>query len=73
MCCVDPIEVIEGFIDLNVQSKDDDLFNQMMYRLSKAIYKPIAIADTLDKNYDTIVEYIQWRRGRYRSPGAQFF
>ena len=54
----DPLEVFEGFIDLFMQSEDDELFNQMMDRISNAIYKPIAIEHTLDENYDTIVEYI---------------
>ena len=34
----DPLEVFEGFIDLFMQSEDDDLFNQMMDRISSAIY-----------------------------------
>ena len=54
----DSIEVFEGYIDLFMQSEDDELFNQIMDRISSAIYIPIAIDHTLDKNYDTIVTAI---------------
>ena len=54
----DPLEVFEGFIDLFMQSEDDELFNQLMDRISSAIYIPIAIEDTLDENYDAIVNAI---------------
>ena len=61
----DPIEVFGGFIYLYMQSEYDELFNQMMDRISNAINKPIAIEHTIDENYDTIVEHIKpiWPRG----------
>ena len=56
--CDNPIEVFAGYIYLYMQSEDDELFNQMIDRISNAIYKPIAIEHTIDENYNTIVEYI---------------
>ena len=53
----DPLEVFGGFIVLFMQSEDDELFNQIMDRITIA-YIPIAIEDTLDKNYDAIVNAI---------------
>ena len=42
-----------------MQNEDDELFNQIMDRITSAIYKPNAIEDTVDENYDTIQGRIQ--------------
>ena len=55
----DPIEVFKGFIEILMKSENDDLFNRIMNqtigRITNDYHKPIAIEETIDENYDAIV------------------